>query len=85
MSDHFTTVRRARNDGEAQQLLRFFAAHQIPAELHGDVGARLLGGVGGIVVAVPDELAEPARALLAQVEAGELELPAEPDVAPEAG
>jgi hypothetical protein len=67
-------------DGEfaAQQIRAFLAAHEIPSEFLGEAlrntHALTLNGLGGVKILVDEDRADEARALLARVQAGELEL-----------
>jgi len=67
-------------DGEfaAQQIRAFLAAHDIPSEFLGEAlrntHGLTLDGLGAVKILVAEEFVDQARALLARVQAGELEL-----------
>jgi hypothetical protein len=77
MSDD-THVATANGEFEAQQIRAFLESHDIPSQFQGEALRKTHGltldGLGLVEVHVPLDHVERARALLAQVEAGQLEL-----------
>lgn len=77
MSDD-TRVATANGEFEAQQIRAFLESHGIPTQLHGEALRKTHGltldGLGQVEIHVPLDQVERARELLAQVEAGQLEL-----------
>ena len=77
MSDE-TRVATANGEFEAQQIRAFLETHDVPSQLHGEALRKThgltLNGLGQVEIHVPLNCVERARALLAQVEAGQMEL-----------
>ena len=75
---HETRVATANGEFEAQQIRAFLETHDIPSQLHGEALRKThgltLNGLGSVEIHVPLDCVERARALLAQVEAGQMEL-----------
>ena len=86
-SNDDTCVRQVNGDIEAQQVKAFLEAHGIPCELRGEAlrmtHGFTLDGLGVVRVCVPETMVEQARALLAQVDSGELALPDQAEIEPE--
>ena len=78
MDSTTTCVFKANGETEAQQVKAFFRAHDIPCEFKGEAlrttHGFTLNGLGVVELHVPERFVEQARALLQQVEAGELTL-----------
>lgn len=76
-------VRVTAGELEAQQIRGFFEANEIPCRFQGEslrmTHGLTLAGLGAVEIYVPAEHAGRARELLAEVEHGALELPAEND------
>lgn len=74
-----TLVYQANGEIEAQQVKNFLEAHDIPCVFLGEslrkTHGLTLDGLGRVEIHVPDDLAEQARELLAEVESGAFELP----------
>lgn len=77
-------VREVNGDIEAQQVKAFLEAHGIPCEFRGEAlrmtHGFTLDGLGAVRILVPAPLAEEAKALLAEVDAGRRRLPDWPDI-----
>ena len=81
-----TCIKKVNGDPEAQQIKAFLEAHDIPCALRGEAlrmtHGFTLDGLGVVRVCVAESNVERARALLARVEAGELDLESDQDVEP---
>jgi hypothetical protein len=79
-------VREVNGDIEAQQIKAFLAAHDIPCEFRGEAlrmtHGFTLDGLGVVRICVPESLVEKAKVLLAQADAGELQLPDHAEIDP---
>jgi hypothetical protein len=86
MANDDNCVRQVNGDIEAQQIKAFLAAHGIPSEFRGEAlrmtHGFTLDGLGVVRICVPEALVDEARALLDQVDAGQLTLSDEADVDP---
>ena len=73
-----TRVATANGEFEAQQIRAFLESHEIPTQLQGEALRKTHGltldGLGLVEIHVPLDYVERALKLLAQVEAGQLEL-----------
>jgi hypothetical protein len=82
MENEGTRVYVASGEFDAQQVKAFLAAHGIPCEFRGEAlrvtHALTLDGLGEVRIHVRPEHVERARALLRQVEAGEMTLEEKP-------
>ena len=80
-------VGEVNGDIEAQQVKAFLEAHGIPSEFRGEAlrmtHGFTLDGLGVVRICVPPSLVEEAKALLAQVDSGEMQLPDHADIEPE--
>ena len=79
-------VHKVNGDIEAQQVKAFLAAHDIPSELRGEAlrmtHGFTLDGLGVVRICVPLELVDKAKALLAQADSGQLQLPDHAEIDP---
>lgn len=84
MDDSDTLVYTADGDANAQQVKAFLDAHGIPSALRGEAARQpfpvAVDGLGAIEIHVPLELVAQARELIAEVEAGRMEIG--PDIPP---
>lgn len=73
-----TLVRTVNGEAEALMVKTFLRAHDIPCDFRGEsmrtVGAFTVDGLGTVEIHCPGELADRARELLDQADAGELTL-----------
>jgi len=80
-------VLEVNGDIEAQQVKAFLEAHGIPCEFRGEAlrmtHGFTLDGLGVVRICVSPDKVEQAKALLAQVDAGEMQLPDHADIEPE--
>jgi hypothetical protein len=82
--DTWVEVSVVNGEIEAQQIRAFFEANGILCRFKGEslrkTHGLTLDGLGKVSIRVPEDVSERARELLAQVESGALELPADVDV-----
>jgi len=83
MSDFGICVHTAAGEFEAQQIKAFLKANGITCRIEGEALRNTHGltvdGLGAARIVVPDELADEARSLLAEADAGKLALDDEPE------